>query len=316
MQQHPGQTHGNEWLVSHTRQDSGQQAHALGRDKGGDINFSFSDLLLPPPPMLRHRQAHDAVTIIARTTTTTTSTPPANDDPFNLFESPLENHGDDEARRAHGRQQALQRCCSRKSRRLWLGSTWLLILTVMFVISWRIIRLLNHENPNLLLAERNSLASPLLPVTKSFVQVLVESMGAGKRHNRHTLKKKPLKKILYLNNFWDIPHFQFGEGHQPFLDANCPVSDCMAVQDQPDNSNHYRASFDAVLIHAPDFDRQWVPEIQEWRHSAQRFVYVNVESPMSYPSSGAGYMNDFFNWTMTYRQDSDVPRPYGFFQPM
>jgi alpha-1,3-fucosyltransferase len=77
-----------------------------------------------------------------------------------------------------------------------------------------------------------------------------------------------------------------------------------------------RSAFDAVLIHAPEFDFRYIPDISKWRRPNQRFVYVNMESPQSYNTPDVRAMNNFFNWTMTYRYDSDIPRPYGFFQPL
>ena len=125
------------------------------------------------------------------------------------------------------------------------------------------------------------------------------------------------KKILYLNQYWDMPHFQFGIGRQPFVDAGCPVSNCEAVQyKESQRDSHYWGSFDAVLLHAAtvgDWHRLQT-ETSAWRLPHQRFVYMTMESPFSY-NLGTIYPNNFFNWTMTYRQDSDVPRPYGFFQP-
>ena len=149
-----------------------------------------------------------------------------------------------------------------------------------------------------------------------------------------------MKKILYWNQYWDIPYFQFGIGHQPFLDAGCPVSDCIAMEyhnnnrrnnnnndnnDDDNNNNGWWSSFDAVLVHAPTLDgdddghQQLVMETSYWRKPHQRFVYMNMESPLSYDGSHhqtiSSFPPNFFNWTMTYRHDSDIPRPYGFFQP-
>ena len=134
-------------------------------------------------------------------------------------------------------------------------------------------------------------------------------------------KHSKRKYILYLNNYWNLHGFQFGEGHQPFLDAECPVSDCYATHDPTvlqgkHNYDYDEAAFDAVMIHAPEFNFHNVPMIQRWRRPEQRLVYMNMESPMSWNTPDIITMKNFFNWTMTYRHDSDIPRPYGFFQPI
>ena len=46
------------------------------------------------------------------------------------------------------------------------------------------------------------------------------------------------------------------------------------------------------------------------RRSNQRYVMYFLESPLNYKYD-YGKFDDFFNWTMTYRLDSDIPFPYG-----
>ena len=50
--------------------------------------------------------------------------------------------------------------------------------------------------------------------------------------------------------------------------------------------------------------------IQEERRPGQRYVMFFMESPFNYRYDYDRF-NRFFNWTMTYRLDSDVPNPYG-----
>ena len=42
-----------------------------------------------------------------------------------------------------------------------------------------------------------------------------------------------------------------------------------------------------------------------------RYIYYATESA-SYPFMSIVPFNGKFNWTMTYRLDSDIPRPYGY----
>ena len=55
---------------------------------------------------------------------------------------------------------------------------------------------------------------------------------------------------------------------------------------------------------------------EEWRLNIClfcRFVVFNMESPLNVADRhmDLGSMRDFFNWTMTFRHDSDVYCPYG-----
>lgn len=156
-----------------------------------------------------------------------------------------------------------------------------------------------------------------LLVSYNYLGGLIFPKDGTQRMYSHNEGPSTAKKILYVNQYWDMPHFQFGIGRQPFVDAGCPVSNCEAVQyQQSQHDGNYWGSFDAVLLHAATvgdwYDLQ--AEISAWRLPHQRFVYMTMESPLSY-NLRTTYPKNFFNWTMTYRQDSDVPRPYGFFQP-
>jgi hypothetical protein len=129
------------------------------------------------------------------------------------------------------------------------------------------------------------------------------------------------KKILFYTTYWGMKDFQFGTGRQPFLDNQCPVSDCVAharkdvVVHNMDEQTF--GSYDAVLFAPTDLSRDVnLSRAKEWRRPHQRFVYFNMESPlyMGARIHNPNQVKRFFNWTMTYRWDSDIPRPYGWFQ--
>ncbi len=44
--------------------------------------------------------------------------------------------------------------------------------------------------------------------------------------------------------------------------------------------------------------------------SGQRYVMFLLESPITVGAKGHDKFDNFFNWTMTYRRDSDFCRPY------
>ncbi|CAG2058456.1 unnamed protein product [Timema podura] len=55
------------------------------------------------------------------------------------------------------------------------------------------------------------------------------------------------KKILFWNEFFDVPNFGLGLGQSPFLEAGCPVTNCFL------SNKEYVATnvddFDAILFH-------------------------------------------------------------------
>jgi alpha-1,3-fucosyltransferase len=280
---------------------------------------------------MRHRAGRDLEAV---------ATEPCQD-PYHIFESVATHHGikvlhSDNINNNSDKQQQqccsggcrrmLRRCCcccccccsTKKSRFHCLVITWVLVGTIMAAISWQLMVQIHH-------------AKVLEIYMTDLIQSMILQSDANRRRrkqNTTSTRNKPKKKnvvlktILYWNHYWDFDHFQFGRGRKPFLDAQCPVNHCMAVQHDPTTfTNQQRATYDAILFHASQLDTSSADQdlllanIQKWRKPNQRFVYMNMESPLSHSNSmgqSARY-HHFFNWTMSYRLDSDLPRPYGFF---
>lgn len=216
------------------------------------------------------------------------------EDPLAIFEAPPD-HDHDREKAVHFQvPECLQRCCNRRAARLWLFYIWFGIILIMASISFKMVRMIHTLSP------ADTILSVFFPTAWKF----------KKRKSR-----KKAKTILYYNNYWNSDHFQFGEHHRPFVEAGCPVHQCVAVQRRPDFTPEYLGSFDAILIHAAEIDlATMLTDIATWRQPHQRFIYMTMESPLSYNAPADHRLNDFFNWTMTYRLDSDLPRPYGFFE--
>lgn len=126
----------------------------------------------------------------------------------------------------------------------------------------------------------------------------------------------PRKKILYYTKFWEHEDFMFGEGSNVFVDYNCPVSSCWVTSHKEAVANNLD-EFDAILFHPnnADLSPDELQRIHEWRAPHQRFVLVHMESPLLHPDALTRLPRNFFNWTMTYLWNSDIPRPYGYFVP-
>ncbi len=72
--------------------------------------------------------------------------------------------------------------------------------------------------------------------------------------------------------------------------------------------------YDAVVFHLRSWTRHDLPKR---RSSHQRYVGWIMESPawQEYMLDHSTMAN-YFNWTMTYRWDSDIVRPYGYIKPI
>lgn len=88
--------------------------------------------------------------------------------------------------------------------------------------------------------------------------------------------------------------------------ANCPVQCLLSY-----NSNDLEQA-DAVIFHLHRIKN--VDELPTRRNYNQRWIFLTDESPMHtflYGSQKLSDYNKLFNWSMTYRMDSDIPVPYG-----
>lgn len=135
---------------------------------------------------------------------------------------------------------------------------------------------------------------------------------------------KIYRHILYYTKYWwTKDDFDFGEGHEPFQLTGCPVHDCVvtAYRDYLPKMNQYDAIF--FHGHSDPVSQEDLDDIASWRTPDQLFVIMPMESPVfgsSIPARKDPFIPDeafdnFFNRTMSYRWDSDYPRPYGWIVP-
>lgn len=90
---------------------------------------------------------------------------------------------------------------------------------------------------------------------------------------------------------------------------NCP--EMREICELTDNRYLYDKA-DAIVFHPPDMKWTRIPP-QRWPH--QRYVFLLHESPSFHALINLDRVPDFFNWTMTYRLDSDIAYPYGYLLP-
>jgi alpha-1,3-fucosyltransferase len=121
------------------------------------------------------------------------------------------------------------------------------------------------------------------------------------------LSHKKIKKILFWTSYFNWKDFQFGMGQEPFIQAGCRVTNCMTTDDRK-----LLNESDAILFHPINFDPYDLPP---QRNPNQRYIFLFYEAE----TTGRHYsifnqsIQGFFNWTMSYRRDSDIhcTEPYG-----
>nr|CAD7400288.1 unnamed protein product [Timema cristinae] len=93
--------------------------------------------------------------------------------------------------------------------------------------------------------------------------------------------------------------------HSAFED--CPVSNCKLTYEES-----VLPSADAVLFHLHRTRGRKTLPSEGVRPEHQRWVFLTDESPYhTIPEGKLTEFNGVFNWSMSYRSDSDVPVPYG-----
>lgn len=117
------------------------------------------------------------------------------------------------------------------------------------------------------------------------------------------------KNILIWNSPERIETAVFGLGHEPFVQHGCEISECTIYNNA---SSLPLEQYDAILINMQELWSTQLPSFARKKH--QRFVFLTQESPMTMLIDITS-MNDFFNWTMSYRLNSDVRLLYGRIEP-
>ncbi|EFX63532.1 hypothetical protein DAPPUDRAFT_67044, partial [Daphnia pulex] len=136
--------------------------------------------------------------------------------------------------------------------------------------------------------------------------------------NNSTTVQGRIKTIL----LWNAPQRPevviFGTGHDAFVQHGCPVSDCELVNSPYQYPERSVDSYDAIVFNINDqfgvgSRRPYADGNQ--RPATQRYVFLTQEPPPALVDQNLAQYRNYFNWTMTYRMDSDVRFLYGRIRP-
>lgn len=122
---------------------------------------------------------------------------------------------------------------------------------------------------------------------------------------------KGVKYILYWTTMFSSTNFHFQKNGSELFEG-CEYSNCFAT----DNRTLVPIDeYAAVLFYSPtSFHGRKKETIPARRKPHQRYIYANSETPSRFgdPTVTQYVFNNFYNWTMTYRFDSDVVRRHGY----
>ena len=124
------------------------------------------------------------------------------------------------------------------------------------------------------------------------------------------------KRILIWNSANRIETAAFGFANDTFKRNQCPVHDCSIHV--MGNATLPLESYDAIIIHIHEMWKSTLPNFT--RRADQRLILLTQESPSVMnlnhvlPINPTLFIN-YFNWTMTYKSDADIPLRYGRIRP-
>lgn len=139
-------------------------------------------------------------------------------------------------------------------------------------------------------------------------------INALKVNSHQTSSSNETKTILVWNGSGRKEVRNFGWSKNAFVKKNCSYTRCEMVDSMDDQSKRPLEHYDAIILVLNDEftspEEMMIPELKP--NANQHLIMFTQESPPALkPYYNMTQLVHFFNWTMTYRMDSDVPLLYG-----
>lgn len=115
-------------------------------------------------------------------------------------------------------------------------------------------------------------------------------------------KKLILRWTKFYGRSWGVP-----EGSRIFDELQCTERRCTISDDKASIRSAH-----AIIMHMRDITDP--SQLPKYRTRGQRWIFYNLESPHHIEVNLTKF-NGLFNWTSTYSSESDIPSPYGIYQP-
>ncbi|KAJ8728284.1 hypothetical protein PYW08_016669 [Mythimna loreyi] len=112
-----------------------------------------------------------------------------------------------------------------------------------------------------------------------------------------------LKYILQWTSPHNVPFVYMGKGQEGFIERKCPYTNCIVTADRSYFGGDY-TKFDVIAFAGPELSYTY-QQLPVKRSSHQKYVFASIESSDNYPVCSTQY-NGFFNWTWTFKLDSEV----------
>ena len=158
--------------------------------------------------------------------------------------------------------------------------------------------------------------------------VIKQSITGGENfHNQSNGSAAPMKKILIYNELYGLNKLFVGTGARMLSQNRCQLSRCQLFANPYMTRKRPLNSYDAVVFFIDVIFTEAAKIIKDLskgnervvRKTSQRYVALRIKPPVDPPvgySIKKDLLVNFFNWSISYRQDADIQMPYGFFRPL
>lgn len=171
-----------------------------------------------------------------------------------------------------------------------------IIVAILLLFTYITVR---DNNPNPEKGNTEIIISSSIPVKKH-----VEVHTDATESYEHTAKKEVnLKYILQWTSSKTVPFVYMGKGQEGFIKRSCKYTNCYVTDD--DNYLEGITKFDVVVFGAPEVLYMNAATLPEKRSPHQKYAFATIESPQYY-SVRDNILDEYFNWTWTFKLDSDT----------
>lgn len=115
--------------------------------------------------------------------------------------------------------------------------------------------------------------------------------------------KDDMKYILLWTPARHAPFAYIGEGQKGFISRKCPFTNCFVTGNKKYLSDIRK--FDVIAFSGSDVIRMNNNQLPTSRSPHQKYAFASIESSDYYPVCSDKF-DGYFNWTWTFRLDSDV----------
>ncbi|XP_073960251.1 alpha-(1,3)-fucosyltransferase C-like isoform X2 [Choristoneura fumiferana] len=116
-----------------------------------------------------------------------------------------------------------------------------------------------------------------------------------------------VKYILQWAGPSGTPNLYLGSGMGLFVRRNCTYTNCFLTANKYYFHNFFE--YDAVVFDTRDIQKMRMIDFPQQRFQRQRYILTATESAYEMPLCKK-YLDKFFNWTWTYKLNSDLQRPH------